>query len=129
MINSPAMREQHLDFQLRDGARAGEKVMVLDGVLTMQTLLDFRDSIRQQPQPDTLVIDMTGVRYIDSSGLGVLIGAYVSFEQKSKRLLLAGMNDLIWDVFRTCKVDDVFTRYHSVDDAERTVDSSPASAQ
>lgn len=123
------MRDPHLGLQLRDGACPGEKVMVLEGVLTMQTLLDFRDTIRQQPQPDTLVIDMTGLRYIDSSGLGVLIGAYVSFEQKSKRLLLAGMNDLIWDVFRTCRVDDVFTRYHSVGDAERTMDSSPASAQ
>ena len=117
------MTDNDLALQIRDGAFPGEKVMVLDGVLNMQTVLEFRDAIRQQ-QPDTLVIDMSRVRYVDSSGLGALIGAYVSFEQKYKRLLLAGMNDRIWTLFRTCKVDDVFTRYHSVDDAERTVPSS-----
>jgi anti-anti-sigma factor len=114
------MPDNHLGLQIRDGAYPGEKVLVLDGVLNMQTVLEFRDFIRQQ-QADTLVLDMSNVRYIDSSGLGALIGAYVSFEQKYKRLLLAGANDRIWSVFRTSKVEDVFTRYHSVDEAERTV--------
>src|SRR5579884_1238752 len=114
------MTDNDLALQIRDGTYPGEKVMILEGVLNMQTVLDFRDSIRQQ-QPDTLVIDMSRVRYIDSSGLGALIGAYVSFEQKYKRLLLAGINDRIWTLLRTCKVEDVFTRYASVDDAERTM--------
>jgi len=120
------MPDNDLFLQVRDGAHPGEKVMVLQGVLNMQTLLEFRDYIRQQQPPDTLIIDMSGVRYVDSSGLGALIAAYVSFEQKFKRLLLAGTNDRIWNLFRTCKVEDLFTRYHSVDDAERTVAGSVA---
>ena len=61
---------------------------------------------------------------MDSTGLGTLIGAYVSFERQFRRLLLAGLNDRIWDLFRTCRIDDVFTRYRSVEDAERTVPDS-----
>jgi hypothetical protein len=48
---------------------------------------------------------------VDSSGLGVLTGAYVSFERNYRRLLLAWLNDRIRDLFRTCKIEDVFTRY------------------
>jgi anti-anti-sigma factor len=64
---------------------------------------------------------MSRVRYLDSSGLGVLIGAYASFERKSGRLLLAGVNDRVWGVLRVCKVEDVFTRYPTVAAAEQTI--------
>ena len=117
------MAESKLFLDLHDGAYPGEKVLVLDGVLNASTATEFRDYVRSQP-PDTLVVDMSRVRHIDSSGLGVIIGTYVSFETKSKRLLLAGVNDRVWDIFRTCKVDDVFTRYATVADAEHTVPSA-----
>src|SRR5579872_2842844 len=104
------MTESKLHMDLHDGAYPGEKVLVLNGVLNSSTAFDFRDCVRNGT-PETLVLDMSGVRHIDSSGLGVIIGTYVSFETKSKRLLLAGVNDHVWDIFRTCKVDDVFTRY------------------
>lgn len=113
----------NLTLEMLDGAHPGEKVMVLDGVLNAETAFQFRDSVREEPPP-TLVVDMSRVRYVDSSGLGVLIGAYVSFERNYRRLLLAGLNDRVWDVFRTCKIDDVFTRYRTVADAEQTVNSS-----
>jgi anti-sigma B factor antagonist len=114
------MVDDQLTLQILDGARPGEKVMVLEGVLNAETAFQFRDSVRKNDFA-TLVVDMSGVRYVDSSGLGVLIGAYVSFEQKCRRLLLAGLNDRIWSLFRTCKIEDVFTRYPTVADAEQTV--------
>ena len=70
------------------------------------------------------MIDMSRVRYVDSSGLGVLIGMYVTFERTCKRLLLVGLNDRVWDLFRMCKIEDVFTRYPTVADAEQTVPMS-----
>ncbi len=114
------MTGNSLALRVLDGACPGEKVMVLDGVLNAETATLFRDSVRENDSP-TLVIDMSRVRYVDSSGLGVLIGAYVSFENKCRRLLLAGLNDRVWDLFRTCKIQDLFTRYPTVADAEHTV--------
>lgn len=114
------MTYDKLTLEMMDGSKPGEKVMVLDGVLNAETAFRFRDSVRES-EPRTLVLDMSRVRYIDSSGLGVLIGAYVSFERNYRRLLLAGLNDRVWDLFRTCKIDDVFTRYATVADAEQTM--------
>ena len=114
------MAGDKLKMLLLDGPRPGEKVMVLQGVLNADTAFQFRDSVRQN-ESATLVVDMSQVRSVDSSGLGVLIGAYVSFERNCRRLLLAGLNDRIWELFRTCKIEDVFTRYRTVADAEQTV--------
>jgi anti-sigma B factor antagonist len=114
------MADDKLTLEILDGARPGEKIMVLEGVLNAETAFQFRDSVRGNAFP-TLVVDMSRVRYVDSSGLGVLIGAYVSFEQSCRRLLLAGLNDRVWSLFRTCKIEDVFTRYPTVADAEQTV--------
>jgi len=49
--------------------------MVLQGVLNAETAVQFRDSLRQN-EAATLMVDMSRVRYVDSSGPGVLIGAY-----------------------------------------------------
>ena len=114
------MADDKLKMVLLDGPRPGEKVMVLQGVLNADTAFQFRDSVRQN-ESATLVVDMSQVRSVDSSGLGVIIGAYVSFERNCRRLLLAGLNDRIWELFRTCKIEDVFTRYRTVADAEQTV--------
>ena len=114
------MADNRLEVHVLDGARPSENVMVLDGVLNAETASRFRDSARKI-ESATLVVDMSRVRYIDSSGLGVLIGAYASFERNSRRLLLAGLNDRVWDLFHKCKIEDVFTRYPTVNDAEQTV--------
>ncbi len=109
--------EQHLNIDVREGAQPGHEVMVLQGVLNIDTAFQFRDAVRNHT-PETLILDMTAVRYVDSSGLGAIIGTYVSFERDCRHLLLAGTNDRVWDVFRICRVNDVFTRYATVADAE-----------
>jgi len=114
------MTDDKLRMQILDGHRPGEKVMVLQGVLNAETAFRFRDSVRQT-ESAALVVDMSRVRYVDSSGLGVLIGAYVSFDRNCRRLLLAGLNDRVWELFRTCRIVDVFTRYPTVSDAEHSL--------
>ncbi len=116
------MADDKLTIEILDGARPGEKVVTLDGFLNAETAFRFRDAVRRQDST-TVVVDMSRVRYMDSSGIGVLIGTYVSFEQNCRRLLLAGVNDRIWNLFRTCHIEDVFTRYTSVAEAEQTVEA------
>ena len=117
------MADDKLQMDLLDSSRLGEKIIVLQGVLNAETAFTFRDFVRQH-EPTNVVIDMTNVRSVDSSGLGVLIGLYISYERKCRRLLLAGLNDRIWDLFRVCKIEDVFTRYRTVADAEQTLTTS-----
>src|SRR5215475_3436868 len=113
------MNEGKLQIDVFDGAYPAEKVIALNGVLNAETAFTLRDAVRGEA-PAALVIDMTRVRYVDSSGLGVLIGIYASFERACRRLLLAGTNDRVWELFRMCKIEDVFTRYRTVAEAEKS---------
>lgn len=112
-------------MRVLDGPCPDEKVLVVEGVLNIETAFRFRDFVREHESANA-VLDLTNVRYIDSSGLGALIGAYVSFERNCKRLLLAGMSDRVWDVFRTSKLNDVFTRYATVAEAQAMSAALPA---
>jgi anti-sigma B factor antagonist len=116
-----------LAMEVRDGKYPDERILVLSGVLTAETSPGFHDAVRQN-EASTLLLDMTAVQYIDSTGLGAIIGAYVSFERRLQRLLLAGLNDRTWDLFRTCKVADVFTRYATVAEAEKVFTQVGASS-
>jgi anti-anti-sigma factor len=71
------MDQEKLRMNFAEGSRPDEKVVVLEGVLKADTAFPFRDFVRGQDAA-SLVIDMTRVRSMDSSGLGVLIGLYVS---------------------------------------------------
>ena len=120
------MNDGKLQIDIFDGAFPAEKVVALDGVLNAETAFTLRDAVRDE-SPAALVIDMTRVRYVDSSGLGVLIGIYASFERACRRLVLAGTNDRVWELFRMCKIEDVFTRYRTVAEAERSLASQAVS--
>lgn len=113
------MADNQLILEVLNDATSLESVLVLQGVLNAGTAFQFRDSVRNLPA-HTVIVDMSRVRYVDSTGLGVLIGAYVTFERDCRRLLLAGLNDRIWDLFRTCRLEEIFTRYPSVDSARHT---------
>jgi len=121
------MEHEKLRIQLFDGSRRAEKVLVLEGVLNADTAFQLNDVARAQ-ELEALVIDMSHVRSVDSSGLGVLIGLYASYERTSRHLLLAGLNDRVWELFRTCKIEDVFTRYANVADAEEILPAAVRSA-
>ena len=117
------MEHDKLRIDVFEGSQPDATVVVLEGVLNAETAFRFREVARKQA-PAALVVDMSRVRSVDSSGLGVLIGLYVSFEQACRRLMLAGLNDRIWELFRVCKIEDVFTRYPTVADAELTLQMS-----
>ena len=115
------MAYEKLTVEVLDGKQPGNKLIVLDGVLKAETATLFRDAVRGNQSAGTLIVDMSGVRSVDSSGIGVLIGSYASLERDCRRLLLAGVNDRVWELFRMCKIEGVFTRYRTVADAEETV--------
>ncbi len=118
------MADNKLQANVTDGTRPGDKVVTLEGVLNAETAFRFRDGLREH-EPATFVLDMSGVRYVDSSGLGVLIGLYVTCQRNGRCLLLARLTDRVWNLFQLCKIDDVFTRHETVADAEEAVLPGP----
>lgn len=64
-----------------------------------------------------IVIDLSKVNYIASSGLGVIISSYKAAKENKGALKLAEIPDVIIDVFNLTGLNQIFEIYPSVNDA------------
>ena len=71
--------------------------------------------IEQKPQ--RLVIDLSKVTYIDSSGLAVLIEGMQNVEAYGGKFILAGIQENVKPIFEIARLDQVFIIFPHVDAA------------
>ena len=67
--------------------------------------------------PTRAVVDLGGVRHMNSSGLGMLIGALTSARNTGGDLRLAGAGDRVRALLDVTQLSGVFQSYGSVADA------------
>ncbi|HUE40986.1 MAG TPA: STAS domain-containing protein [Chthoniobacterales bacterium] len=63
-------------------------------------------------KPNHLVVDLSGVTFIDSSGVAVLIRALQSVQKYGGKFTLSGMNDKVRPIFEITRLDQVFVIDH-----------------
>lgn len=68
-------------------------------------------------KPKHFVVDLSQVRYIDSSGLAVLIEAMQQAASYGGKFSLAGLQESVWPIFEIARLDQVFRIYPDVDAA------------
>lgn len=93
------------------------RILHLTGPLVLNNLFSFQDALRADPPP-CLILDLTGVPYIDSSGMGAIINYYVSCQRHGRKFIVAGVNPRVMELFRLTKVDGLLTLAPTLADAE-----------
>jgi anti-sigma B factor antagonist len=68
-------------------------------------------------KPGRIVVDLSRVTYIDSSGLAALISTMQDVEDYGGRFALAGLQENVKTIFETARLDKVFLMYPHVDAA------------
>lgn len=114
------MARQNMQIVTSAGARDGQKVLRLSGPLNIQTMFDFQEAVRSESAP-TLIVDFTNVPFIDSAGLGALVGVQLTAQRKNHKLVLTAMNPQVKALFDMTKVSDFFSTYPTVQDAEAAI--------
>lgn len=64
-----------------------------------------------------VVVDLSGVEYMDSSGLGEIVRLYLESKKKGKSLVLAAVPPQLGKVLKSSKLDRVFTVVETVEKA------------
>jgi len=64
-----------------------------------------------------MILDFSGVPYLDSSGLGCLVSAYTSCSKAGRRVALTGVNQRVRKVFEITKVEPLFLMFPTLADA------------
>jgi anti-sigma B factor antagonist len=73
--------------------------------------------ILAQPDIDALVIDMSTVEAIDSSGLGALLLANRQLKDHEIPVILVGVRDFVRSLMSMTKIDEVFNFFPTVEEA------------
>ena len=69
------------------------------------------------PDVEGVVIQMENINYIDSTGLGELVGYLGRFQDSGKRLKLVSPNQTVMKLLQLTKLDQVFKIYGSEESA------------
>src|SRR5277367_4305547 len=85
------MANETLNIVTTDGARAGQKILALSGSLNIHTVFTFQTATRAETSPE-VILDFTNVAFVDSAGLGALVGAYVAAQRNQRKLAVVGAN-------------------------------------
>jgi anti-sigma B factor antagonist len=64
-----------------------------------------------------ILIDLSQVRYMDSSGIATLVEALQNCRKKNTRLRLCSLSSPVKDVFELARLASVFEIYPTVDEA------------
>ncbi len=60
------------------------------------------------PENKSITLDLTDVNHMDSSGLGAIVGLYVSAKRQGCRLKLINLNQRLKELFRISKLATIF---------------------
>jgi anti-sigma B factor antagonist len=108
----------------REGTRTVISVSGEIDVYTAPTLRERLNELVAQGEYD-LVVDMAGVEFLDSTGLGVLVGGLKRTRSHQGTLRLVCDQEKIIKVFRITGLTKVFPIYACLDDALAAVDQPP----
>ena len=86
----------------------GDAVWRLTGRLVITSFFEFQERARAD-KSKTLVLDFSGVSYIDSTGLGALMSVYASRQKDGRRLLLVAVQPRVRAALQITKVDQFFS--------------------
>ncbi len=107
-----------LTIDRKEGSTPDTLVYVLSGPLTLRNMFDFQSELRGAQSPKLTIFDLSGVPYMDSAGMGLIMNHYVHCQTRGGKLIVAVANSRVLDLFEVTKVNTVLPLAASVEAAE-----------
>ena len=108
---------------------SGVVILRLDGDITLgEASGDLRDAVKDvfASGKQNLLLDLGRVSYIDSAGLGELVGCYASAERQQASLKLLHLQKKVKGLMQVTKLITVFDTYEDEAEAIRSFSASGA---
>lgn len=94
--------------------------VVFEGDITLDYSMNFKDEIKKYLLENKimyLVIDLSGVSFIDSSGLGMLISFFKDMNEKQGQIVYIGIHDYVKKLIELVQLSQVFIVKETEDEA------------
>ncbi|MGD0214218.1 MAG: STAS domain-containing protein [Terriglobales bacterium] len=84
-----------------------EATIRCSGKITMENADELRDTARKLiSESKRLVLDFSDVSYLDSSGLGMIVGVYISAKRAGCQLKLINLSPRVKEIFTLTRLDE-----------------------
>jgi anti-sigma B factor antagonist len=99
--------------------RNGWQVVTVSGEIDVHSGPILRDHLQRclDDGERDIVVDLSGVPFLDSSGLGVLVEAYRRARSAGRLLRLASCRPAVATIFQITALDKAFSLHPAVEDA------------
>jgi len=110
------MESARLELQQGKDNGNGTVATRLDGKLGFETVNSFIQTMRKEPAK-RLVLDMSGLSFLDSSGVGALVSLFVSRKNAGKTMVLASLTKQAIAVLQVSGILKLIPTYPTVEAA------------
>ena len=94
-------------------------VLPLEGEIDLHVSPNLTAALNRliDKKPKQVVVDLSGVTYIDSAGLAALIEGMQKIEAYGGKFAVAGLQEAVRPIFEIARLDQVFRIFRDVDAA------------
>ena len=98
--------------------RDGVRVIALQGPIDVSKAMELRDLLGQQIDTASarVLLDLSQVTLIDSSGIGILVTAHRRADGQGAKFALAGATGTVARVFEMTRTNKLLSLYETVDE-------------
>ena len=114
---------------IEDEQPGGSTVLKIGGSVKIgETVREFEQSLERAANERTgaVILDLTDLEYMDSTVVGVLVGALHRLKGEGRELVLVHPRERIASLLRTAKLDSLFEIYDTVAEALGTIANKEA---
>lgn len=107
-------------FTVRTETQDSSRIVRISGEVDLKTSPQLRDELLAvvvAGEQQRIVVDLSDVRYMDSSGVGTIVEAKRRADKHGNRIILAGLQARVRSVFEITQLDKFFTITASVEEA------------
>jgi anti-sigma B factor antagonist len=109
-----------MDLNIETRTKGDIYIIDVQGEVDLYSSTKLREyiftTIKQQ-HPKTLIIELSGVRYIDSSGIATLVEGLKLANEYEIQFKLVGLSHIVLEVFELVRLQRVFDIYPTEEDA------------
>lgn len=112
------MQPVKLDVHVEENQIGTPSVAKLEGKLVLETVSGFLQTLRPQASP-SLVMDMSGVSFLDSAGIGALVQIFVHRRNQGQKFALAALSPQGTAVMQVAGLMKLIPVFASVGEAQQ----------
>ena len=118
-----------MDFAVDHRLHGRFTIVTVSGELDVFTSPRLRETLVEIVEAGArhLIVDLSGVEFLDSTGLGVLVGIHHRLQAHDGTLSFVGPGERLRRVFRVTRLDKLFEIHPSLDEALQS-EAGPSAA-